>query len=110
MKARLRVWKAFSVFGLVGSGVFASLFVTQSAQAFNCMAGVSCTLKNSNCGAWGGITCANAGGQQDTSGCANQLAGWLPDTGACGTVLKWTGPFTCITPSTGTCGTNSLPC
>lgn len=74
-----------------------------------CNVGKACAL-NSTCNFWGGYVCANVGGLQDTNACKLDANGWQSTIGACGTKLTWTAPMWCITPSGGTCGTNSLPC
>ena len=86
-------------------------WTAEKANALDCYPGISCFVKNSNCGFWGGINCGNIGGQQDhKDGCTQDPNGWYASGGQCGTVLKWSLPYWCMTPSLEKCGTNTLPC
>ena len=111
LRSKSRVSYAFCA-AMIGAATFVlTLQVERAVAKPKCYNGVSCTIKNSNCGFWSGSTCANAGGTQDVdTACPMNGNGWVQVQAPCGTKLNWSFPYFCTTPTGQTCGTDSNVC
>jgi hypothetical protein len=101
------------VLGLAAVLSFVVTFTVEPIVAqVQCYQGVSCTINSTTCGFCGGSLCANAGGTQDVDQTKPIQGhnGWISIHAPCGTVLDWSAPYICDTPTSNTCGHDSQTC